>query len=190
MRPVTKMIMKMCQISMQPSHTSLQTVFSMFIVSTPNPRPFTFTRSVLNMVHFLHPWRLRVPQAYWGWWNLLYVECRLPGFLLDNLALSANTCSLPPVTFPPCQRVQPEKCNLPYFYFLTRIILNVVKLSSIAIHEAPSNLRAQVSSKVPNLTKDSRTSNWWSTQLSLPWDGQCYQISDYHQQQLFRSSET
>ena len=190
MRPVTKMIMKMCQIWMQPSHTSVQTVFSMFIVSTPNPRPFTFTRSVLNMVHFLHPWRLRVPQAYWGWWNLLYVECRLPGFLLDNLALSANTCSLPPVTFPPCQRVQPEKCNLPYFYFLTRIILNVVKLSSIAIHEAPSNLRAQVSSKVPNLTKDSRTSNWRSTQLSLPLDGQCCQMSDYHQQQLFRSSET
>lgn len=27
--------------------TSLQTVFSMFMVRTPNPRPFTFTRSVL-----------------------------------------------------------------------------------------------------------------------------------------------
>ena len=28
--------------------TSLQTVFSMFMVRTPNPRPFTFTRSVLE----------------------------------------------------------------------------------------------------------------------------------------------
>ena len=46
---MTVMIMTLLEILMMifASITSVHTVFSMFMVSTPNPRPFKFTLSVL-----------------------------------------------------------------------------------------------------------------------------------------------